>query len=222
MDKIDFYLRHRAEILQWASLEDRTHDMLGDAVKSGDTEQASRLFAGSSGEDEIDFFVRNRFLIAEWNAVQVAAGEALHLELLAAGQRVDFSVREGKRGWSSIRATSSDLEKIYDSYRVEIMLGWTKSDLLSTRRGYPFPRLALSLDPERWTDDGRARLTAATRETAAELGMTKHDKWWCHWRVMDPIANAEELTSYATACVERLNDAAVVLGRIVLDVTADS
>lgn len=84
---------------------------------------------------------------------------------------------------------------------------WTKQDLLSTRHGVPFPRIALELNPRRWNGENRARLLEATRPVAHELGMNRKDNWWAHWRVLGVISESQDLPSYADACIAKLSAA---------------
>lgn len=216
-DKIDFYLRHRTQISEWAKLGQRAELLMRDAVKEGTVEKATKLLKGEYGDDEVDFYVRNRFLINEWDNLQTIAGQALHTAILATARASGCDANEGKRGWTNVLISSPEIDEVREEHRIYVEMTWTKQDLLSTRRGYPSPRLALVLHPERWQDDDRAVLVNATRPVAHELGMKKKDSWWAHWRVLDPIEDTQSLQAYADECLGKLRVAAERLHPVVLE-----
>ena len=205
-EKIEFYLRHRRQISEWAKLDKRTDDLMRDAVKEGAYDKATKLLKGASGDTEVDFYVRNRSLITEWDSLQTVAGEALHSALLVAAREAGHSPKEGKGGWTEVRFSSPEFDEIRADQKVRIDLAWRRRDLLSTRRGYAFPRLAL-VGPDTWKGESRDTLVKATWAVAQDLGMKKHDKWWVHWGMLDPISESQDLRSYADACVAKLQDA---------------
>jgi hypothetical protein len=219
-DKVDFYVRHRRQIDEWARLEKRADSLMRQAVDDGSPDDATKLLRGESGDDEVDFYVRNRVLITEWDALQTLAGEALHTALVDSARAAGFGAYEGKRGWTTVR--SPEFDTLRDKHRVSVELAWTRQDLLSTRRGYPFPRLAMELHPETWTGERREILVRATRAIAGELGMTKKDKWWVRWRMLEEISSSLDLSSYADACVEALRSASARLYPVLLEVTAST
>lgn len=215
-DKVAFYLRHRHQIDEWARLEKRADDLMRQAVDQGSRDDATKLLRAESGDDEVDFYVRNRVLITEWDALQTLAGEALHTALVDAARAAGLGAYEGKRGWTTVR--SPEFDKLPDKHRFSVELAWTKQDLLSTRRGYPFPRLSLVGDPETWAGERREILVRATQAIAGELGMTKKDNWWVRWRMLDEISDSQDLPSYADACVEALRTASARLYPVLLEV----
>lgn len=216
-DQIEFYLRHRTQISEWAKLAQRTDHLMRDAVKEGSIEKAIKLLNGEYGDDEVDFYVRNRFLITEWDNLQTIAGQALHTAILATARASGCDAHEGKRGWTNVLIRSPEIYKVREEHKIYVEMTWTKQDLLSTRRGYPSPRLALVLHPERWHDDDRTIIVNATRPVAHELGMKKKDNWWAHWRVLDPIKDTQSLQTYAEECVGKLRVAAERLHPVVLE-----
>ena len=203
-DAVQFYLRHRLQIYEWVKLEKRVDDLIRDAVKEGAVDKATKILNGEFGDADVDFYVRNRSLIKEWDSLQAVAGQALHAELLRAAREAGCRATEEKRGWTFARVSSPEFDWLVEQ-KVEVELGWTKQDLLSTRRGSPFPRIALQLNPHRWNGENRARLIEATRPVAHELGMTRKDKWWVHWRMLGAISESQDLRSYAEACVGKLH-----------------
>ena len=208
-DEIAFYLRHRRQITEWAALEGRVHDLLRDTVAEGSVDKAAQLLAGESGDDEVDFYVRNRSLITQWDALQVPAGHALHQALLSAARDAGCPATEHRRGWTSARARSPELDALFDDWGAWVEFAWTKQDLLSTRRGYRFPRVALLLPPNRWQGDVRAGLIKGTRAVARELGMNKKGgDWWTHWRMLDEISDSQDVESYAAECVTQFRNTA--------------
>lgn len=223
MDEVDFYLRHRSQITEWAKLETRLQDVLRDAVVDRDVDRVARLFSAECGDAEVDFYVRNRSMITQWDAVQTVAGQALHQELLTAAENVGWPAYEHKRGWTDVRACSTDLDAIYGTRKAQVILAWTKQDLLTTRRGYPYPRIALDLHAptKRGEDPVRDELIEATRQAAHELGMTKKDNWWVHWCMLEPVADRQDLGSYAAGCLARLQGAAERLQPILRGVIGD-
>jgi hypothetical protein len=210
LEKIEFYLRHRRQISEWAKLDKRTDDLMRDAVEEGAHDKATKLLKGASGDPEVDFYVRNRSLITEWDSLQTVAGEALHGTLVAAVRDAGFDAYEGKKGWTTVLFRSPEYDQIRADQKVRIELAWTRQDLLSTRRGYAFPRLAL-VGPDTWKGQSRDTLVKATWAVAQDLGMKKHDKWWVHWGMLDPISESQDLRSYADACVAKLQDASRLL-----------
>lgn len=209
--EIQFYLSHRSQIAQWAKLESRSDNLMRDIVTGGDADRASQLLKGDSGDDEIDFYVRNRLLINEWDNLQTVAGEALHAALVEATQRAGFDAVDYKRGWFEVRAQSAELNELHDEFEISIYMAWTKAHLLSTRRGYPFPRVALELRPSTWQGERRQALIKATQGPAHELGMKRKNTWWVHWRMLNPIPESQQLQAYADDCVARLQEAATRL-----------
>ena len=216
-DEIQFYLRHHRQISEWAKLEKRVDHVLRDAVQEGSVDKAAKLFAGEFGDAEVDFYIRNRWLIAEWDALQTAAGKALHQALLTAAREAGCPAFEGKKGWTAARARSPELDTLNDDQMIWIEIAWTMQDLLSTRHGYPYPRIALVLHPNRWQSDTRERLINATRPVARELGMKKKLDWWVHWRILDEIAEHQDLPSYAADCVAKFQNAAERLYPVLRD-----
>ncbi|GAB2776292.1 hypothetical protein GCM10027039_41930 [Terrabacter koreensis] len=216
-DKVDFYLSHRSQISEWAKLEMRANDLMRDAVEKGALDSATNLLKGESGDDEADFYVRNRSLITEWDALQTLAGEALHRALVGSARKAVLDPREGGRGWTSVFARSPELDRLHEEHKIGVEMAWTKQDLLSTRRKYPFPRLALTLHPERWNGERRDMVIQATRPVAHQLGMRRKLEWWVHWGMLDAISESQDLESYADACVTRLRDASVLLYPVVVD-----
>jgi len=205
-EAVQFYLRHRLQISEWVKLEKRVDDLIGDAVKEGAVDKATRILNGEFGDADVDFYVRNRSLIREWDSLQAVAGQSLHAELLRAGREAGCRATEEKRGWTSARVSSPEFDWLVEQ-KVEVELGWTKQDLLSTRHGFPFPRMALQLNPLQWNGENRARLIEATGPVADELGMTRKDNWWVHWRMLGAISESQGLRSYAEACVAKLHAA---------------
>lgn len=203
-DEVDFYVRHRRQISEWAALRGRVSELMRDAVTQGSLDSAVSLLEGSFGDAEVDFYVRNRALITGWNALQVPAGLVLHEALLGAAHEAGCQVTEGNKGWTSMRPLEPELVEFRAEHEAAFAIFWTKQDLLSTVRGYPFPRIALSLDPSRWEGDRRARVINATRPAAIELGMKKKDTWWPHWCMLDEISESEDLRTYAAGCVAKL------------------
>ena len=214
-EKISFYLDHRLQISEWAKLAERVDKLMRDAVKEGSQDKAIKLLNAESDDTEADFYVRNRLLITEWKSLQTLAGDALHAELLASAHEAGFDAGEGKRGWTTVR--SPEFTSLLHEQKVTVELAWTKQDLLSTERGYPFPRLALVLDPARWKDETRDVLVSASRPVAHKLGMKRKDNWWAHWGTLDAIAESQSLQSYADACVARLRDASVRLHPLLVE-----
>lgn len=94
-----------------------------------------------------------------------------------------------------------------------VEMAWTKPLLLSTKRGYPFPRAAIVHKPDVWEKEARAHLRHATRPGAADLGMSprRGDNWWAHWRVLDEIADGQGIDEYAAQCVAWLQKAGAQL-----------
>lgn len=204
-EEIQFYLRHRHEINEWTKLDARVDAFMRDAVNEGDVGKALALLRGESGDAEVDFYVRNRSLIAEWANLQTAAGEALHTALiLTANEEPGCEPYEGKRGWSGVLRRSPEFDELRAEHGALVEMAWTRQDLLSTRRGYPFPRLALSLTPAQWVDKDRHRVIEATRPVAHEFGMKRTDAWWVHWRELAPISDSQDIAAYAQACVGTL------------------
>lgn len=206
-DQVQFYLRHRGQISEWAKLEKRADDLMRDAVKEGAPDKATRLLKGEYGDDEVDFYTRNRLLITEWDNLQTIAGQAVHDALLVAGREAGFDAHEGKRGWTSVSPRSPEIDKLRDEEKVWVEMAWTKQDMLSTRRGYPFPRLALVLHPDRWEGESRALLINATRPIAHEMGMKRKASWSVHWHMLDPISESQDPRSFADECVAKLQRA---------------
>lgn len=210
-DAVEFYLRNRRQISAWAELGTRADDLMRDAVKQGAVDKALNLLKGESGEDDVDFYVRNRSLITQWDSLQTDAGAALHAALLSAGPAAGCDAWEGKAGWSEALVRSPEFDKLKDEQSVWVQLAWTKQHLLSTRRGYPFPRLALVISPNKWKGESRDHLIKVTRPVAHELGMKKKDNWWAHWRMFDEIPGSPDLRSYADDCVTKLQEASQLL-----------
>lgn len=207
-EEIGFYLRHRVQISEWAALHERVEKLMRDAVTAGSHDAALRLLNGESGDDEVDFYVRNRALITEWDALQTSAGLALHDALLDAVRNADCRVVEGKRGWTTAMVRTPGLAALRGEHEAWIEMAWTKQDLLSTRRGFASPRIAIVLKPSRWAGEDRTRVLAATSVVAREQGLTKRqDGWWIHWGVLAEVAESQDLGSYADDCVEQLQEA---------------
>jgi hypothetical protein len=219
-DKIGFYLSHRRQISEWAKLAERVDKLMRDAVKEGSQDKAIKLLNAQSGDAEADFYVRNRWLITEWDTLQSLAGQALHAELLASAREAGFDADERKRGWTEVTFRSPEFDRLRDDQRVWVHLAWTKQDLLSTRRGYPSPRLSLVLHPETWNGVSRDMVAEATRPVAHELGMKKKLVWSAHWGPLDEIAESQSLQSYADACVARLRDASARLYPVLVEAIA--
>lgn len=215
-EEIQFYLRHRRQITEWAGLEARTEALMRDAVRKGAEDDAIKLMKGNFGEVEADFYIRNQSLIKQWDSLQTAAGDILHDALLAAAGNLGLPGGVGKMGWTTIHAVldSSPLHR----HHIQLELAWTKGHLLTTRKGYPSPRIALSLPPAKWNDERRSRLVGATRLVAHELGMTRRDKWWAHWGILDEISEGQDLHSYADQCLDTLVTAREHLFPIILEV----
>ena len=218
--KIDFYLAHRHQISEWARLAERVDRLMRDAVKEGSQDKAIKLLNAESGDAEADFYVRNRLLITEWDALQSLAGQALHVELLASAREAGLDAEEGKRGWTEVTFRSPEFDRLRNEQRVWVHLVWAKQDLLSTRRGYPFPRLSLVLHPDAWTGASRDVVAKATRPVARHLGMTRKGIWSAHWGMLDEIAESQNLRSYAHACVASLRDASARLYPVLVEAIA--
>lgn len=205
VEQIDFYMRNRHQISEWAALRDRVAGLLADAVTQGSRDAAIGLLEGSTGDPEIDFYVRNRQLIAEWDALQVPAGLALHEALLTAARDAGFMVSEERKGWTSARPLEPELVDLRANHGAAFAIFWTKQDLLSTVRGFQFPRIVFSLDPDRWAGRARASVVDATRAAALEWGLkARKDKWWPYWRMLDGISESENISTYAVGCVDAL------------------
>jgi hypothetical protein len=221
VEEVEFYLRHRSQIVEWAKLDTRFNDLLRDSVRERDVDKVSKLFAGEFGDAEVDFFSRNRSLITEWAAIQTVAGQALHQALLTAGSAAGCPAHEYPRGLTEARVRGKDYDGFLERRRVQVILAWTRQDLLTTGRGYPFPRLALDLGaPEQWQGDGRPELIRATRQVAHELGMKKGGKgnWWVHWGMLEAITDGQDLAAYAAECFYQLQNAAGRFQPILRDV----
>ncbi|NCD17155.1 MAG: hypothetical protein EOL91_07550 [Actinobacteria bacterium] len=200
-DEVQFYARHYRQIEQWAQLEKRVHDVLKDSVKGGDVERALSLISGETGDAELDFYVRNRHLIMQWHSLQPATGLALHQALLGMGKDQFDGAHERRNGWTTVAARSPELEAL-GQRGLYVELAWMKQHLLSTGRGFPFPRLALAHNPDTWDESSRARLRAATSSTAHALGMKRRgDKWWAHWGFLEGIADGQNEDDYAQQCM---------------------
>ena len=216
-DQVAFYLRHRGQISEWAKLEKRVDGLMRDAVEQGEQDKAVMLLRGDSGDPEVDFHVRNRSLISQWDSLQTAAGEALHASLVEAAREGGLHIHQGKQGWTEVRLRSPEFEALRDERSVHVELVWTKQDLLSTRRGYPFPRLALVLPPATWQGASRNLVVTATRVTAHDLGMKKKVTWWVHWGMLDAIAESQDPRNYADGCIAKLQEASVRLYPVLLE-----
>lgn len=125
-----------------------------------------------------------------------------------------------KKGWTTVLARSSGMDKVREEHRISVEMAWTKQDLLSTRRGFAYPQLALVVNPDRWQGDERSVIVEATRSVARDLGMTRKDSWWAHWGSLDPIAQTQTVEAYADECVATLSLAAERFRPAVLEALA--
>ncbi|WP_156160549.1 hypothetical protein [Demequina soli] len=218
-DPVNFYVRNRKQISEWAGLRVQTEKLMRDAVSKESPDTALKLMTGESGDADVDFYVRNRSLIEEWDALQGPAGLALHHALLEAATGVGARAHEGKRGWTTVSLPEAELGTLVaERHEPLVELVWTKSDLLSTRRGYAFPRMTLAFNPNTWTKDERLGARAATRKVAHSLGMRRiGDAWWAHWGVLPEINETQSLGDYAAACIDMLNEGSARLYPAVRD-----
>jgi hypothetical protein len=204
--EVQFYLRHRRQVTEWAQLEKRVLGLMRDLVSEHAPDKAVDLLRGESGEAEVDFYVRNRSLITEWDGLQAAAGQALHSALLTALRDAKLDPTEGKKGWTSAMIQFR-LGEATEDWNAALEMAWTKQDLLSTRRGYAFPRLALVLHPGRLEAETRSLLANATRAEAHAIGLRRKSNWWVHWATLEGISESQDLETYATRCVAQLQEA---------------
>ncbi len=219
-DAIGFYLSHRDQITQWAKLEGRVDALMRDAVNEGNANAAINLLKGTSGDQEADFYVRNQALIREWDDLQIEAGQALHRELLAVGREADYKVKENARHYSSVGYRSPEFDDLGTRYGIRLELVWMKQDLLSTRRGYRYPRLALHVHKDNWEGENRQSLITATRPVAHELGMKERGDWQLHYGMLDPDFESLDPRGYAEQFVAILSDAATRLYPVIEEAIA--
>lgn len=206
-DAIEFYVRHRDQISAWAAVHRRVDQLMREAFAKNSPDLAMKILTAESGDAEVDFYVRNRALIIEWDALQILAGKALHEALLTAAAAAGYGVDEGKNGWITVYVRTAELDELREKQRAWVEMAWMKQGLLSTRRGFPFPRIAVTLPPSQWGGENRAVVIGATSIVANELGMKRRgDAWWAHWGVLDAISKSEDLQSYAERCVLRLRE----------------